>query len=206
LQKFNNIEYQAAVRDGSEGASVYASSARYALVVVDYCLVLFVNADGFHFTALHAGTFLGNDGTVRACLGAFAAFDALGFVYDAAVVDDCDGATRADVLAGVHQASTTGRGYHHACRGALVASCFHHLHGVGVRLVATHSHMDTLLNNGTLLIDTTVELRLGTRTDDLGYVEVGVVETALVGAADDFLKDFVLNPLYVGIEKFLFHI
>ena len=66
--------------------------------------------------------------------------------------------------------------------------------------------MDTLLNNGTLLIDTTVELRLGTRTDDLGYVEVGVVETALVGAADDLLEDFVLNPLYVGIEKFLFHI
>jgi hypothetical protein len=66
--------------------------------------------------------------------------------------------------------------------------------------------MDTLLDNGTLLIDATVEFRLGTRTDDLGYVEIGVVETALVGAADDFLKDFVLNPLYVGIEKFLFHI
>ncbi len=37
-------------------------------------------------------------------------------------------------------------------------------------------------------------------------MSIGVVETALVGAADDFLKDFVLNPLYVGIEKFLFHI
>ena len=123
----------------------------------------------------------------------------------AAVINDGDGSLGAYLLARVHHTAAASLGDQHTGGGTLVAGCLHHLHRVGIRLVATHGHVDALLHDSALLVDATVKLRLGTRTDDLGYVEVGIVETALVSTADNLLEDFVLNPLYVGIEKFLLH-
>ena len=205
LKELDDVKYQAAVADGAEGALVDASAAGDALAVVDNRLVLVVDADGFHFAALHAGTFLGDDGAIGTGLGTLAAFDALGLVDDAPVVDNGDGVAWTNVLAGMHQAATACGSHHHAGSGALVAGGFHHLDGVGVVLVAPHGHVDAFLYNGTLFVDTAVELGFGAWADDFGYLEIGIFEAALVGAADDLFQYLVFNPLYVGVEKFLFH-
>lgn len=192
-EDFDDVEDEGFVLDGAEGALIDAGATGDALVVVDHGRALLVDGDGLGFAALHAGAVLGDDGAVGAGFGALAAFDTLGFVDGGAVVDDGDGVFGADLGAGMHEAATAGGCDEHAAYGAFVAGDVDYLDGVGVGFVASHGHLDALLDDGALFVDAAAELGFGTGADGLGYVYVDVFKIVVVGMLDDLFQYVVFD-------------
>ena len=121
LQDVNDVEDERLVGDGTEGAFIDAGTARDALFVVDFGLLVLVDGDGLHLATHHAWAVLQDDGGVGAGLGAFATLDAFVLINGGVVVHNGDGVFRANLLAAVHHASATGGGHIDSIDGALVA-------------------------------------------------------------------------------------
>ena len=173
------------VDDGAERALVYARAAGDALVVVDDRLFVFADGDRLDLAGRYARALLMQDRPVRARLRAFAALDALGFIYHRLVVDDLNGIARADFLAAVHDAAAAGGSYEDAADGAFVAGDVDDFHDVGVVFVAAEREFDALLHDGALLEDTAAHGRLRPGRYFFGNIDVNVVVAVLVLVADD---------------------
>ena len=143
---------------------------------------------------------LENDGRIGTCLRAFAAFYAFVLIHRGPVVHDGDGVFRANLLAAVHHTSATGGGHIDSVDGALVAGAVDDLDHVGVLFVATHRHLDPVLQNGAFLVDAAAGLRFRAGTEKLGDFHVSVLQATLVGTADNLLQDFILNQLYISVK------
>ncbi len=193
FQDVDDVEYQRLVGDGTEWAFIDASPARDALLVVNSGLVVLVHRNGLHLAAHHAGTMLEDNGRIGARLRAFATFDAFFLIHRGFVIHDGDGVFWTNLLAAVNHTSAAGGCHVNTVDGALVARTVDDLYHVGVLLVAAHCQLNTVLQNGALLVDTAAGLCFGSGTEELGNLHVSILETTLVGTADDLLQDLVFN-------------
>ena len=122
-----------------------------------------------------------------------------------AVVHNADRALRADVHALVGDAAAAGFGDAHALDRALVAGDIQHLDDVWIFLVATHSELDALPDDGALLIDAAAHGGLGTRHDFGGDIEqCAAVELILKCKAGHLAQNLIFELLHSGIKQF-FH-
>ena len=144
---------------------------------------------------------LQDDGGVGAGLGAFATLDAFVLIDGGVTVHDGDGFFGAHFLAAVYHAATTSRCDIYAVNGTFVAGAVDDLYDVGIALVATHRHLDTVLQDGAFLVDAAARFGFRTGTEQLGHFHVGFLQSALVGASDDFFQHFVFDELYVGVKN-----
>ena len=144
---------------------------------------------------------LQDDGGVGAGLGAFAALDAIVLVDGGTMVHDGDGVLGAHFLATVHRAATTSGRDIDAVNGTFVAGAVDDLYDVGIALVATHRHLDAVLQDGAFLVDAAARFGFRTGAEQLGHFHISVLQSALVGASDDFFQHFVFDELYVGVKN-----
>ncbi len=199
LEHFDDVEHKAFVADGTEGAADDAGSAGDALVVVDDSFVLVVDADCLHLAAFNAGTFLRNDGAIGTGGSTLATFDAFGFVDMASVVDNGYGSFGTDLFARVHKASATDVGDNHSACRTFIAGFRQHFNHVGIFLVASHSYKDSIHKHSSLFVDAASSVGFRPRSNGTRN-GVGIIESTLISAPDDFLEHLVFNPLYVCIE------
>ena len=108
---------------------------------------------------------------------------------------------RVHFLTTVHHAATAGWRDIDAVNGTFVAGAVDDLDDVGVALVATHSHLDAVLQDGTFLIDAASRFGFRTGAKQLGHFHVSFLQSAFVGASDDSFQHFVFDELYVGVKN-----
>ena len=92
------------------------------------------------------------------------------------VVVKPEGSEAANVLTAVSKTASAGICHLIAAYRALVAGDRQNLDRIGVLLVAAHSHLDTLVKNSSLFIDTATHCRLISRDNLLGNVQQVVIE------------------------------
>ena len=115
-------------------------------------------------------------------------------------VNDGNGITRADVLAGMHQAAAACGGDQHSVNRAFVAGDVDHRDGIGIGPVAAHRHPHPFFGDGPLLVDTALHAVLVPGCDFLGNPDPGRLQIAGKGVPDHFFENSVFDKLYVGIE------
>ena len=148
-----------------------ALAAGDALVIVDVGLAVLAHGDGVHGAGPLAGTHVLHNGVVGAGGYALAAQNALVVVDDRAVVHNGDSPLGTDLLTPVGNTAPAGLAHADLAHRALVAGHGEHLHHRADFLVAAHGHLDTLVDNGPLLVDAAAHLRLGAGDDLLGNLE-----------------------------------
>ena len=134
-------------------------------------------------------------------MGAFAALDALVLIDGGTMVHDGDGVLGAHFLTTVHHAATASWRDIDAVNRTFVAGAVDDLDDVGIALVATHGHLDTVLQDGTFFIDAAACFGFRAGAEQLGHFHVGILQSALVGASDDFFQHVVFDELYVGVKN-----
>ena len=137
---------------------------------------------------------------IGASLCAFSAFDAFALVYNSMVVNNIDGIFGTCVLASMEHTAAAGRGNIDTIGWAFVTSGIHYLYGVFVVLVATHSHLDSVLHDGTFLVDAATYRGLGAWSDNLGYLKVSVLKTSFIGSAYHFFQYLIFDVLNRCVE------
>ena len=110
LDRVDQLEDLALVRDGAERAVDNAHPAGDALVIIDGRTAQLIAVNRVHAAGGGAGALLLDDGMVGAGLNAAAALDAFGLVDHALAVDNRDRTLGANLFAGVRKAALTAVG------------------------------------------------------------------------------------------------
>ena len=127
LNLADDADNVAALINSAEGAGVAAGAAGDAFFVVNNSLAVFADADSTDGAGAHAGTVDFQNSAIRAHLLAAAAFNALRFVDEGAVLNNGDGLLGAVVHALVRDAVTAHIRDVIGIDRALVAGCRQHI-------------------------------------------------------------------------------
>ena len=116
------------------------------------------------------------------------------------MVDDGDGVFGAYSLAAVYHTSAAGRRYIDAIDWAFIARAVNHFDDIGIVLMATHRHQDTVLDDCAFLVDAAARLCFRAGTEQGRYLHIGILQPAFIGTPDHLYQNFVLTILNVGIK------
>ena len=163
--------------------------------------MIFALLDGLDLAGALAGAHMVLDGAVGADGGALAAVDALvGVDMRVVVFVKGDRAARAGAGAAVRDTAAAVGADAVAADGTFVAGDADDLDDVVVFPVPAHGDLHALGHDGALLVDAAAHGAPGTGGDDLGDVQVAVLERPGVGMARDLLEHLVLELLDIGVE------
>ena len=202
LDKVDSIENEGLIDDCAERALVDTGAAGDALFVINMrcAMLLAAHADGLNLAGLFARTLLVDDGAVRAYLCALAALYAFRLIdVRLLLLIKRDGAAAAYVLAAVCKTTAAGLCDDMTADRAFVAGNLDDFDDVRVFLVAAHSELDALLNDGALFVDAAAHRRFFF-DDQLRNLIVCGVEVILKTVTCDLAQDLILQILDFRIK------
>ena len=111
------------------------------------------------------------------------------------------------ILAVMRKTATARLAYLVSAGRTFVARYTDNLNDIRVVFISAHCHLDALLNDCSLLIDTATRARYISRNNLFRYIKNGFKERAVPLSAGNLLQNLVVYIFYLGIKSsFLYHI